>query len=171
LLAKKKKALVIYEVGHFGINPSRPTLRMLIDSKSPDALFLVTPVLGYAQEDCVARFSPHMAGWAVPSLITPVRGSTLEGDLWRPGCNPQTRPPDMPEEMFDASGRNYLGLNSDALLYLGPRRSLVFGPRSLDIILDSDYRAEMDRRMTIMTGKPLGPPNTANNVPQSYFPD
>jgi hypothetical protein len=77
----------------------------------------------------------------------------------------------LPDAAFDNSGPNNLGLNSDALLYLGPRKGLVSGPRDLDIILDLEYRAEMDRRMILRTGKPMGPPNTANNVPQPFFKD
>jgi hypothetical protein len=46
-----------------------------------------------------------------------------------------------------------------------------YGPRALDIILDLDYRAEMNRRMILRTGEPLGPPNTARNVPQPFFDD
>jgi hypothetical protein len=54
---------------------------------------------------------------------------------------------------------------------VGPRKSLVYGPRALDIILELDYRAEMNRRMILRTGEPLEPSNTARNVPQPLFPD
>jgi hypothetical protein len=81
------------------------------------------------------------------------------------------KPKDMPEELWEESGRDNLGLNSDALLYLGPREPQVYGPRALDIILDLDYRAEINRRMIVKFGKRMGPPNTANNVPQPYWPD
>jgi hypothetical protein len=175
VLAKNKKALVLYEAGHLGIYPPATrrdsTLRMLIDAKHPGALFVVTPYVGYAQKECATRFERHIKGWPIPSLVTPIRGSTLEKDIWRKGCNPMAKPKDMPEELFEVSGRNYLGLTSDALIYLGPRKSLVTGPRDPDIILDLEYRAEMDRRMILRTGKPMGPPNTANNVPQPFFPD
>lgn len=174
VLAKNRKALVIYGSGHFGIFPpdfpmGGANLRMLIDAKHPGALFVVTPYGGYAQKDCAARFERHIKGWPVPALVTPIRGTTLEKDIWRPGCNPMTKPADMPDAFFEASGRNYLGLTGDALLYLGPRKSLVTGPRDPDIILDLDYRAEIDRRMILRTGKPMGPPNTANNVPKPLF--
>ena len=136
ILAKNKKALIIYGGGHFGLYPGLPNLRNMLDAGDPGALFVISAYVGYAQKDCAARFERHMKDWAAPSLATPIRGSTLEADIWRPGCNPQTRPPDMKDEMFETSGRNYLGLTSDALLYLGPRKSLVYGPRALDIILD-----------------------------------
>jgi hypothetical protein len=172
ILAKNKKALLIYGGGHFGIFPdSSPNLRSMLDASHPGALFVVSTYVGYAQKDCAARFERHIKEWAVPSLAEPIRGSALEADIWSPGCNPQTRPPDMKDEFFETSGRNYLGLTSDALLYLGPRKSLVYGPRALDIILDLNYRAEINRRMIIKFGKPMGPPNTANNVPQPFFND
>jgi hypothetical protein len=178
LLAKNKKALVIYGAGHLVNEPialmtnaPEPNLRMLIDARHPGALFVVTPYVGYIQKECAARFERHIKGWPIPALVTPIRGSTLEKDVWREGCSAFPKPPDLPQDKFDASNRNNFGLTSDALLYLGPRKSLVNGPRDPDILLDLEYRAEMDRRMILRTGKPMGPPNTANNVPQPYFKD
>ncbi|MBA2588640.1 MAG: hypothetical protein H0U98_08455 [Alphaproteobacteria bacterium] len=171
ILAKSKKALMIYGAGHFGIYPDFSNLRSLLDTSHPGALFVISPYTGYAQADCAARFEPHIKGWTAPSLVGPIKGSTLEADIWRKGCNAFTKPPELKDEAFEASGRNNLGLTSDALLYLGPRQSLVYGPRDLDILLDLDYRAEMNRRMILRTGQPLGPPNTARNVPQPFFPD
>ena len=127
--------------------------------------------VGYAQKECAARFERHIKGWPTPSLVTPIRGSTLEKDIWRKGCNAFGKPKELPDAAFNNSGPNNLGLNSDALLYLGPRKELVTGPRDLDIILDLEYRAEMDRRMVLRTGQPMGPPNTARNVPQPFFTD
>jgi hypothetical protein len=170
ILGKNKKALLIYGVGHFGIYPE-PNLRSLLDTGHPGALFVVSPYVGYAQKDCAARFERHIKSWPTPSLATPVRGSTLEKDIWRKGCNAFAKPKNLPEAQFDISGPNNLGLNSDALLYLGPRKGLVTGPRALDLILDLEYRAEMNRRMILRTGEPLGPPDTARNVPAPFFPD
>jgi hypothetical protein len=170
ILGKNKKALLIYGVGHFGIYPD-PNLRSLLDASHPGALFVVSPYVGYAQKDCAARFERHIKDWAVPSLVEPIKGSVLEADVWRPGCNAFTRPPKVTDALYETSGRNNLGLTSDALLYLGPRKSLVYGPRALDIILDLDYRAEINRRMVLRTGEPLGPPDTARNVPAPFFPD
>lgn len=171
ILAKNKKALVIYGAGHMGIYTPNPVLRMLIDASHPGALFVVTPYVGYAQKDCAARFERHIKGWPTPSLVTPIRGSTLEKDIWRKGCNAFAKPKELPDAAFNNSGPNNLGLNGDALLYLGPRKELVYGPRDPDILLDADYRAEMNRRMILRTGEPMGPPNTARNVPQPFFTD
>jgi hypothetical protein len=173
LLAKNKKASLIYGTGHL-VDEARPggepNLRMLIDAKNPGALFVVTPYGGYAQKVCAARFERHIKGWPTPSLITPIRGSTLENDVWRKGCSLFAKPEDFPEDKFDESNRKNF-TTSDALLYLGPRESLVTGPRDPDIILDLEYRSEINRRMILRTGKPMGPPNTANNVPRPFFED
>jgi hypothetical protein len=176
VLAKGKKALIIYGAGHLisqpivlMTNPPAPNIRMLIDAKHPGALFVVTPYVGYIQKECAARFERHIKGWPVPALATPIRGSTLETDIWRKGCSAFAKPEDMTPDKFDETNRNTLGLTSDALLYLGPRKSLMTGPRDPDILLDLEYRAEMDRRMILRTGKPMGPPNTANNVPRPFF--
>jgi len=171
ILAKGKKALLIYGTGHFGRYPDPPNLRALMDRAHPGALFTVTPYVGYAQKDCAARFERHIKGWPTPSLVTPIRGSTLEKDVWRKGCNAYAKPKEQADEIFNNSGPNNLGLNLDALLYLGPRKEMVFGPRDPDILLDTDYRAEMNRRMILGTGEPMGPPNTARNVPQPFFTD
>lgn len=171
ILTKNKKTLVIYGAGHFGQYPDPPNLRALLDKSHPGALFVVTPYVGYAQKDCAARFERHIKGWPTPSLVTPIRGSTLEKDVWQKGCNAFAKPKELADEAFNNSGPNNLGLNSDALLYLGPRKELVYGPRDPNILLDTDYRAEMNRRMILRTGEPMGPPNTARNVPQPFFTD
>jgi hypothetical protein len=174
LLAKNKKALVIYGTGHLLNEPSlggEPSIRMLLDARYPGALFTATPYVGYFEKACAARFERRIKGWPIPSLVTPIRGSSLENEMWRKGCGPFPKPNDLPQDTFDEMNRKTLGLFSDALLYLGPRKSLVTGPRDLDIILDLEFRAEMNRRMMLRTGKPLGPPNTANNVPQPFFDD
>lgn len=54
---------------------------MLIDAKYPWTLFVVTPYVGYLQKECAARFERHIKGWPIQSLVTPIRGSTLENDI------------------------------------------------------------------------------------------
>ena len=56
----------------------------------------------------------------------------------------------------------------DALLYLGPAASLTRAPELPDLYLDSEFRAEIDRRMFIETGDHL-PPLGLNLVSPRYF--
>jgi hypothetical protein len=174
LLAKGKKALVIYGSGHLLDERSRggePSMRMLLDAKAPSALFTVTPYIGYFEKACEDRFDRHIKNWPIPAIVTPIRGSSLESDMWRKGCSPFPKPSDLPQATFDEMNRKTLGLFSDALLYLGPRKTLLNGPRDLDIILDVDFREEINRRELLRTGRPLAPPNTADNVPKPFFDD
>jgi len=170
ILAKSKKALVIYGVGHLGIYQGYENIRALLDKDHPGAVFTVSPYVGYGQKDCAVRFERHIRKWPVPSLVSPIRGSTLEKDIFRKGCNafPQGN---IPDAGFEMSGRNNLGLTSDALLYLGPRASLLKGPGDPDIYLDAEYRAEMDRRMVLRTGEHLKGSGPAGNpsVPKPFF--
>ena len=170
ILAKGKKALLIWGAGHYGIYPD-PNIRTILDEKHPGKLFTIAPYGGYAQKECTARFERHIKGWAVPSLASPVRGTTLEADIWRKGCNMFTRFEGLTDAQYETSGRNNSGLTADALLYFGPRASLIQGARDLDILMDLDYRAEMDRRNILRTGKPLAPLNIGTNMPQRVFED
>jgi hypothetical protein len=163
ILSKGKKALVIYGAGHLGIYPGYDNLRARVDADHPGAFFIVSPYVGYAQKDCAARFERHIKGWPSPSLVAPLRGSSLEKDIFQPGCNAFLRPPAVTETQFNVSGPNNLGLNSDALLYLGPRKSLMFSPKAPDIYLDAEFRAETDRRMKLRTGEGLSGSTAAGN--------
>jgi hypothetical protein len=135
-----------------------------VEANLPGAFFVVAPYVGYAQKDCAARFEKHIKDWPVPSLATPVRGSALEKDIARQGCNAFVRPPGVTPAQYEASARNNLGLTSDALLYLGPRKSLTFSPTVPDLYLDPDFRSEMDRRMVLRMGEHLTGSGPAGNL-------
>lgn len=72
---------------------------------------------------------------------------------------------------FDTAGPNNAGLTSDALLYLGARKSLLVSPDVPDSYFDLDYRAELDRRMKLRTGDGLKPPDPVHNpaTPLPYW--
>ena len=121
ILAKGKKALVIYGAAHLGVYPGYENIRALMDKDHPGALFTVSPYIGYGQKGCAARFERHIHKWPAPSLVSPIRGSALEKDIFRKGCNAFPKPKDGNDADFASSGPNNLGLNSDALLYLRVR--------------------------------------------------
>jgi hypothetical protein len=51
----------------------------------------------------------------------------------------------MTPEEYGRLMRDYVGLNSDALLYLGPRSQQVCSPVMPDIYFDLDFRSELER--------------------------
>jgi hypothetical protein len=170
ILSKNKKALVIYGADHFnvypgGISPFLHTrnMRALLDAKHPGALYVMYPYMGYTTAVCTKAFEKHLKGISNPSLISPIRGSSLEGDLLRPGCAPFSKDSEDTLDQYQQSLTNYVGLNSDALLYLGPRASFLTSPNVPDIYLDMDYRAEMDRRLRLRIGRGMRTADPTSN--------
>jgi hypothetical protein len=171
ILAKKKKALVIYGGGHFTLPEN---LGAIIRSKHPNAFFIVIPYSGYAENSCSANFEKSVQGWPVPALVSPIRGSALEHKVGRPECNVWPPPKTAsPEERKQLATTNRDFLKADALLYLGRRSELKCGAFMFDMLLDLDFRAEMDRRNQIIAGKPItsyrAETNTSVNRP--WWPD
>jgi hypothetical protein len=172
ILANNKKALVIYGAGH--LQPAftdQNTLLALVSRTHPGALFIVWPYLGYATEACAEPFEAHIKDWPTPALIQ-FRGSSLEADMLRPGCGIISRPSSMTEDQYGKLMRDYVGLTSDALLYLGQRSQQVCSPAMPDIYLDLDFRSELERRHEIRSGKPIAgfiaQENTA--TPKPFWP-
>lgn len=167
ILDKGKKALVIYGAGHFGKYPgglalSSPVvtqrslnMRARLDNRHPGALYVISPYMGYTTAACAEKFEKNFSGASAPSLISPVRGSTLEADVVSPGCYPISKIPQITQEEYELSARQFAGLDSDALLYLGPRKSLTESPMVPDLYLDLEFRAEMDRRLRLRLGSGL----------------
>jgi hypothetical protein len=174
ILAKGKRALVIYGNAHFGM-PGIPAelgpvnfLRDVVEQEHPDAFFVVMPYWGFVQKDCSAAFEQTHHDWPTPALAFPVRGSTIEDALTRTGCDVETPPrisftlPDKTEAeraelraKWALAARDMLsGINGDALLYLGPAATLTRTPQEPSIYLDAAYRAEINRRNQIR-GLPL----------------
>jgi hypothetical protein len=174
ILAKNKEALVIYGFDHLrlGLFSDKQNLLARISAIHPGAFFIVSPYIGYATSDCAAAFERNIHNWPTPALITAFRGSSLEKDMARPGCGPEPRPSSMTESQFDQLMRDYTGLTSDALLYLGPREQQVCSPASPDIYLDLDFRSELDRRRRIRSNKPVTGFTARENTatPKPFWP-
>jgi len=89
-----------------------------------------------------------------------------------PGCAPIAKIPQVSQENYDISVPQFAGLDSHALLYLGPRKSLTEGPRVPDLYLDAAFRAEMDRRLRLRLGsglKAIPEPWSYSSVAQPMF--
>ena len=171
ILAKNKKALVIYGGAHFA--PGENDLRGLLEKAHPGRLFIVSPYVGYTTAPCTAQFEKHIQNWQTPSLVSPIRGSSLEEDILPPGCGAYPRANDETDTQYETESRNFSGLTGDALLYLGPRNQMVWSPNSPDIYLDLDFRAELERRHELKYGMPISGWGGQQNpsVPAAYFPN
>jgi hypothetical protein len=171
ILAKNEKALVIYGGGHF---TESGDLGEIIKAKHPKAFFVAIPYSGYAEKSCSTDFEKVIQNWPAPSLIAPIRGSSLEQKVGRPDCNvfPPPRNPS-PEQRKQMASTNHNLLDADALLYFGRRDQLKRGAYMFDMILDLELRAEMERRNQIIAGKPLTNYVTDNNpsVNRPWWPN
>jgi hypothetical protein len=181
ILAKNKKSLIIYGDGHFYSlkalpTPGFPRLLPPLEQKYPNAIFVVELYTGFATKSCTANFEQTIQNWPTPALATPVRGSSLEGKLYRPGCDvvPRDRfrfAPSMTAAQkslaIDEIERNSTGLNADALLYVGNAASLTQSPFEPSIYLDPDYLREMNRRAKLGFGFNIGKAPMTDAIVQS----
>jgi hypothetical protein len=175
ILAKGKKAVVIYGNAHFGM-PGLPAelgpikfLRDIVEEDHPGAFFIVMPYWGFLQKDCSAAFEQAFRDWPTPALAFPVRGTAIEDGLSRPGCfvetagTPTINLPNKTEAELAALRAKVAtafldmlsGINGDALLYLGPAATLTRTAEEPSIYLDTAYRAEINRRNHIRGLPPL----------------
>ena len=172
ILDRNKKALVIYGVDHLRPGAGEDNLLGLVNRAYPGAFYIVWPYVGYTTQACAQPFEAHIKDWPTPAIVQPLRGSSLEADMSRPGCGIFERLPGMTGDQYAQLMRDYVGLTSDALLYLGPRSQQTCSPIMPDIYLDLDFRAELDRRSVIRRGKPLSGFEAEQNtmVPHLFWP-
>jgi hypothetical protein len=155
ILAKNKKALVIYGNFHFHGSGS---LRERVESIRPGAFFVVIPHTGYDEGLCSHCLEQATRDWPKPALATSVGESSLEFEFLAQGCSfvPSAAIGANITGVADMEARLSGGMG-DALLYLGPAASLTESPELPDLYLDFEFRAEIDRRMLIETGDHLPP--------------
>ena len=175
ILAKKKKALVIYGTIHFY---GEKKLKALVEQRQPGAFFVVTPYFGFIEKSCSDAFERAIHDWPHPALAVPVRDSSLKGLLRTPGCHywsasafsfpPNETESEKAKEMEDIENWSS-GVAGDALLYLDSAASLTQSPLSPDLYLDEDFRKEIDRRAFMMNGQHLTWPTVRNNPVSPRF--
>jgi hypothetical protein len=170
ILAKNKKALVIYGGAHLDRAMGAGTVISLVEQEYPNSFFVVSPYAGYMEKACSDTIEKRFQGWPMPALATPLRDGALANQLMQNDCHflPQgalsgmtiTLPPsataeqqaqarDRMQQLTERTERMISGVDSDALLYLGPATSLTRTPTDPDIYLDEDYRAEINREMQL----------------------
>jgi hypothetical protein len=175
ILAKHKKALVIYGCTHFY---DKDTIGPLIEQDYPGAFFLVTPYIGFNEESCSSAFEATLHGWPVPALATPVRNTTLQPRLEVSGCTSFTRfnfAPEVTEAAKKVALKSWdeetSGVTGDALLFLGPAAKLTTATEIPDLYLDPVFRKEISRRRMVVSGRPLAAPTdiqTSQSPLRSY---
>jgi hypothetical protein len=175
LLAKNKKTLVIYGVGHMSGPKSLVTL---VEKTYPGSVFVVTPYFGFVQRSCSEAFESKVQAWPSPALATPVRNSSLQGELQATGCHfvdasdfrfdKTATEAQIAAEIARTDGQ-VSGILGDALLYLAPAVSLTQSPLSPDLYLDLEFRKEIGRRFQIITGEPMEWPTASDNPMSPHF--
>jgi hypothetical protein len=175
ILAKKKKALVIYGTSHFYADGR---LKALVEQHHPGAFFLVTLYSGYIEKSCSDAFELAIHDWRYPTLAFPVRHSKLNGLLRASGCHiwpasafsfpPNETDSEKAKEVADIEDWSS-GIAGDALLYLGPATSLTQSPIAPDLYIDADFRKEIDRRYFIIGGEHLTWPTAQDNPTSPRF--
>ena len=143
ILAKGKKALVIYGSGHFitARAGQPPSLRTLIETKYPQSVFAIFPFTGFADAPCTKKLETRLAGAAAPVLLTSKDGAPTEASN-REGCLRNQYPPSSPPQAQE-----------EATLYLGPVATLTRSPGDVTLELDQAYFDEISRRNQIQTGR------------------
>lgn len=173
ILEPGRKAIVIYGGWHVYSNFG---LRRLVEKKFPHTFFVVHMYSGYADKSCTANFEQSIANWPVPSLVTPIRGTSLESKVYRSDCDVEPRasfPQPGPSvsdaqktQMIEELERELSGVEGDALLFLGKAETLARTPMEPSIYLDLDYRREIERRLKVAFGQSF-PDETAEEHPVS----
>lgn len=156
------------------------TLRDLVEAEYPGSFFVAMSYRGFRDEVCTRRFEERFAEWPMPALAVSVRGTTLE-DAMRACLTPfdagQMRfPPSIPENVQERV-RAILSENvdrdrpllADSVIFYAPAAELTVATQFIEFMLDEEWRAELDRRNRLITGRPLGP-QLGNGFPASPVP-
>ena len=171
ILAKGKKALVIYGAGHF--EPPVPGaagaalekagwsstfLGTLIRRKHPDALFVAVFYNGTSDKACAQEMDRSMESWPVPAMTAPARGSFIANRV-RDCSTLRVQDANFPPGLTDAVKQQIVDADkdvtsqADAIVYVGPSTSLTFSPYMPDLYLDPDYDRTVAQHHQIQTGE------------------
>ncbi|HEY3950265.1 hypothetical protein [Phenylobacterium sp.] len=168
ILARGKKALVIYGTYHFfndappNVAEPPPRLKDLVERNHPGAFYVIAPYIGFPKADCATTFEATTK-WPRNSLVTTIKDTAVEAALLRPGCalpvptpvGPSSIPAAELARWRERAQRISAGVDADALLYLAPSAELMVSPSDLTLLMDEAYFRETSRRMRIMTGRPM----------------
>jgi len=173
ILARGKKALIIYGGAHF--EPPVPgsageklvkagqrnsVLADMIRRDHPDALYVAMFYSGTADKECARDIERGMTGWPVPALLSPARGSFVAQKL-RACSTLKAGDGDLPASLTDAEMQQIVDLNkdvmsyADAILYVGPSGDLTYSSYIPDLYLDAEYGRIVARHYLLQMGQPM----------------
>ena len=141
VLAKNRRALVIYGEGHLQAKTERPARSMAGLLQAAGArVFTITSTFAD-----LSAFQPDVTSWRTPAFA-PLRGTRI-------GAAPLERlfGPLPPEPFFQEHPR--IEDHFDAVLYLGPESSMTLGPPPYPRCTDSAY-IEMRVARMVLSGMP-----------------
>jgi hypothetical protein len=169
ILARKKKALVIYGTYHFY---GQGSLKELVEQQYPEAFFVINPYIGFIERSCSDAFEQNTSAWPKPAIVYPVRGTFLATEMRSPGCHvtesgPAAKMTETQKAQAAAEEDEISGVDGDALLYLGNARSLTWSPFSPDMYLDADFCKEISRRIRLRGGGDTAPWPAVGDNPMS----
>jgi len=150
VLAKQRRALIIYGDGHLWRKAPFPTLVNLLEQSGRLKAFTVAS----SNMADMQSVQADVLSWTVPSLAM-VRGTPLgesEFELYYP----------LPGDAAQWHGVR-LEDQFDAIIYYGPRASLTSSKLAPTLCVDSDYMQMRLRRMTFV---PPGVPNLGERLKQ-----
>ncbi len=136
VLARHRRALVIYGDGHVWRNIPRPTITSLVESTNSTSMFVVaTPTDAEWQ-----GLQPDAYRWRAPSLLfvrgTPLGSFGFTAFYHRPGPGNPWRKLTLADE-------------ADAVLFLGPASTMTSSRLPPALCSDAAYRAMRLKRMSL----------------------
>jgi hypothetical protein len=141
VLARGRKALVVYGDGHFQARSERPG-RSLVGSLETSGVRVFTITSTYAD---LTKFQPNIASWQLPAL-TLVKGTPLGAIPYATFFGPAP-----PTDFFRANPN--IEDHYDAVLVVGTQASLQFAPIAYPRCAEPDYIERRVGRM-VATGMP-----------------
>ena len=182
ILSAGKKALVIYGGRHLleyaddmlKSWPQLVWLRTRVEETRPGAFYVVTVHVGFPDPRHSAAFEAEF-NWPNATLVSAVGDTSLKSALAGPGWSfdAEAAGRDLPgykplsAELHDI----LMGVAGDALLYLGPARTLMTSPYDPSLVMDGALFAELSRRATIKLGSSARPADwvaEASRPPRAY---
>ena len=140
VLAKQRRALVIYGDMHFVRGPYR--LQNIVARLESGGAKVFTVHTDFREVD-LARLQPNISRWPEPSLAL-IRGTTLQHAPFRHDISGRTTNSLKPSSTAEIHG---LDGNFDALLYLGHPLTITYARFTSELCADTEYIRMRTRRI------------------------